>query len=206
VSTRIRRERGRRLQRTFTAALFLDRDGTIIKHVDYPRDPELVELMPGAGLVLSELRSLGYLLVLVSNQSGIGRGLITREEAKMVHEEVVRQLAVHNVQLHAALYCPHAPADGCSCRKPSPGLLLQAAREAHVDLSRSIMIGDKLIDVAAGRLAGCRTILLTPDPPVGDLEFSPHHVAADWLEVRALIVAPYPAPLGLEPKDEHVRR
>ncbi len=141
-------------------AIFLDRDGTIIHDVGYPRDPQQVQLLPGVAEVLARLQQEGWLLVLVSNQSGIGRGMVTAEEAERVHKQVVASLAAHGVELAAAHYCPHAPEEMCTCRKPSPEMLMRAARDLGIDLVQSYMIGDKISDVEAGRRAGCRTILL----------------------------------------------
>lgn len=144
-------------------ALFVDRDGTLIADVRYPRDPALVELLPGAADALREL-SGSFALVIISNQSGIGRGLVSEAEARAVHDRVIDVFARAGVAFAGAYYCPHAPGAGCSCRKPAPGLFLEAARELDLDLASSIMLGDKASDIAAGRAAGCRhTIRFGPD-------------------------------------------
>lgn len=142
---------------------FLDRDGTLIRDTDYPRDPALVELLPGAADALKQLRRHGYALVVVSNQSGIGRGLITPGEAAAVHERFVGLLADHGITLDGAYYCPHTPDDGCGCRKPAPGLLVRAAKELGLDIARSVMIGDKASDVEAGESVGCRAVRFKGD-------------------------------------------
>jgi D-glycero-D-manno-heptose 1,7-bisphosphate phosphatase len=170
-------------------AVFLDRDGTIIYDVGYPRNPQQVRLLPGVGKVLADLRKRGFLLVLVSNQSGIGRGLVTLEEAKQVHRQVVSSLADYDVQLDAAYYCPHAPQDECHCRKPSPAMILQAAEELDVDLTRSFIVGDKPGDIEAGKRAGCRTILLTTTPVSTRPDAVPDGVAVDWSEVLGHILS-----------------
>lgn len=139
-------------------ALFLDRDGTIIVDVGYPRDPGQVALLPGAADALREL-SAHAALVIVSNQSGIARGRITPAEAVAVHARTVELLADAGVMLARAYYCPHGPDDGCRCRKPAPGMLLDAAADLGLDLARSIVVGDKASDVEAGRAAGCRAAL-----------------------------------------------
>jgi D-glycero-D-manno-heptose 1,7-bisphosphate phosphatase len=136
-----------------TRALFLDRDGTLITDVGYPRDPALVEPLPGAIDALRELQH-SWKLVIISNQSGIGRGLITGAEAAAVHARVVEVFAAGGVTFAGAYYCPHAPDAGCRCRKPAPGLLLDAAAELDLDLTTSAMIGDKPSDLEAGRAAG----------------------------------------------------
>ncbi len=135
-------------------ALLCDRDGTLIVDVGYPRDPDRVELLPG---VAEALRELGrrYALVIVSNQSGIGRGLIKPEEAAAVHARVVERFAAEGVSFAGAYMCPHAPDEDCACRKPAPGMLLQAAEELGLSLEHSVMIGDKQADVQAGWRAGC---------------------------------------------------
>ena len=139
-------------------ALFMDRDGTVMVDVGYPRRPDDVELLPDAPPTLARLRDLGFKLVVVSNQSGIGRGLVTTEEAASVHERFVEALRESGVELDAAYYCPHAPDEGCSCRKPSPELLQRAARDLELDLPESFMVGDRDSDLEAGRRAGCRAI------------------------------------------------
>jgi len=169
--------------------VFLDRDGVLIHDVGYPRDPERVRLLDGAAAALARLRQWGFALVVVSNQSGVGRGLVTAGEARRVHDRMTADLAAQGVALDAAYYCFHAPEDGCECRKPSPGMLLQAARELNLDPARSFLVGDKAIDVEAGRRAGCRTIVLTGPASVGIEESRPCAVAASWPEVVEAVKA-----------------
>jgi D-glycero-D-manno-heptose 1,7-bisphosphate phosphatase len=138
-------------------ALLLDRDGTLIEDDGYISQPENVRMVPGSIAALKVLQHSGLALVITSNQSGIGRGLITRAQARAVHERVVEILEAGGVHLDGAYYCPHAPQEGCECRKPRPGLLQEAAAELHLDLSRCIVVGDQARDVEAGRRAGCRT-------------------------------------------------
>jgi histidinol-phosphate phosphatase family protein len=135
-------------------ALFLDRDGTLIVDVGYPRDPALVETLPGAIDALCKLQHT-YALVIISNQSGIARGRITPAEAAAVHARTIELFAAGGVTFAGAYYCPHGPDDGCPCRKPAPGLLLDAAHELDLDLASSIMLGDKPSDLEAGLAAGC---------------------------------------------------
>jgi histidinol-phosphate phosphatase family protein len=157
-------------------AIFCDRDGTLMHDTGYPRDPAEVRLVAGAAEALRELQGLGYLLVVVSNQSGVGRGLVTAEEAARVHERFAALLAGRGVELDAAHYCPHAPDAGCACRKPQPGMLRQAAEQLGIDLARSWMIGDKESDEEAGRRAGCRTWRLRAEAG-----------ARGWAEVLAAV-------------------
>ena len=144
-----------------TAAVLLDRDGTIIEDPGYLDDPERVRLLERAAAGLRALGSAGYPLVVVSNQSGVGRGWITPGDAARVHDRFVEVLAAEGIELAGAYYCPHAPDDACRCRKPATGLLERAASDLDLDLGTSVMIGDKQSDVDAGRGAGCRTVLIS---------------------------------------------
>jgi D-glycero-D-manno-heptose 1,7-bisphosphate phosphatase len=160
------------------AAVFLDRDGTIIHDDGYLADASRVRLLPGAADALRALAAERSLVV-VSNQSGIARGLIRPAELAAVHARMVEVLAAEGITLAATYYCEHGPDDGCSCRKPLPGMLQTAAREHALDLSRSIMIGDKPSDVAAGVAAGCRASFL---------------FTGDWAPVLAFLQEPQDIP------------
>jgi len=151
-------------------AVFLDRDGTVIRQVHYIADPKEVELLPGAVEALRLLGEAGFARVIVTNQSAIGRGLVTETQAEAVQAEVERQLGEAGVAIEGFECCPLAPSPVSSNghgradrtvidhpdRKPGPGMLLRAAREIDLDLSRSWMVGDMVSDLLAGRNAGCR--------------------------------------------------
>ena len=141
-------------------AVFLDRDGTVIIERHYLSDPAQVELIPGAGAALRRLRQLGLKLVIVTNQSAIGRGLCDQRQLDAVHARLEQLLADEGVRLDAIYYCPHTPDDGCACRKPAPGLIERAVRELQLDPRRCCVIGDKRCDLEAGRSAGMRTVLV----------------------------------------------
>ncbi|MCP4426381.1 MAG: HAD family hydrolase [Chloroflexi bacterium] len=143
-------------------ALFLDRDGVIIENrANYVRSWADVEIFPQAIVALARIRRSPYKIFLVTNQSAVGRGIITLETAQAINDRLVKMIEGKNGRVDAVYMCPHAPGDNCSCRKPKPGLLLQAAANHAIDLSRSIMIGDALTDLAAGKAAGvAQTILL----------------------------------------------
>lgn len=150
-------------------AIFIDKDGTLIEDVPYNVEPSLIELMPRVGESLKMLQNEGYNIVVVSNQSGVARGLFKEEKLKGVERELRHQLAAYRVTLNGFYYCPHLPASegtveeyavDCDCRKPKSGLLLKAARELDINLENSWMIGDILNDMEAGNKAGCKTILL----------------------------------------------
>ncbi len=167
-------------------AVFLDRDGTLIEDREYLSDPAGVRLLPGVPEGLRRLREAGFALVVVTNQSGIGRSWMTEADYLRVAAEVDRQLADHGVALDAAYFCPAAPAanpaDEHPDRKPAPGMFLRAARDLDLDLAQSYSIGDSLRDLIAGRSAGCRAgILVLTGKPLSDSERTREwHVAADF--------------------------
>jgi D-glycero-D-manno-heptose 1,7-bisphosphate phosphatase len=166
-------------------AIFLDRDGTLIDDPGYLSDPDRVRLIAGAVEALRALRGAGYQLVLVSNQSGIGRGYFSAEQAEAVHRRVVEELEREGVSLDDARYCPHTPDEGCDCRKPKPGMLRAAARDLDLDLSASFMIGNASSDVAAGKNAGCRTILLASDAAA---DYGADFTVAHWPAAVAAVI------------------
>lgn len=161
-------------------AVFLDRDGVINRtavrdNVPYPPNSvDVVELLPGVPQALARLAAAGYPLIVVTNQPDVARGTQTRAAV-----ERINQFLLDTLPLSAVYVCFHDNADKCECRKPMPGMLLQAAREHDLDISASYMVGDRWGDVEAGRAAGCKTILIelsysqghrcTPDARVADL-------------------------------------
>ena len=170
-------------------AIFLDRDKTLNEDPGYLADPAAVRLLPGVTEGLQLLQAQHFPLVLISNQAGVGRGYFSETALHAVHERLTALLAAGGVQLTAAYYCLHAPSDGCACRKPAPGMLLQAAQEHHFDLTSSFMIGDKLSDLEAGRAACCTTIWLQPHAPTplplsADIACNNMVEAARWVTAR----------------------
>ena len=149
------------------AAVFLDKDGTLVEDVPYNVDPALIRLGPGAIEGLRLLHAAGYPLVVISNQSGVARGYFAEEALGAVEARLRELLGEAGVPLDGFYYCPHHPegsvdhyAVACACRKPLPGLIVRAAREHDVDLARSWFVGDILHDVEAAHRAGCRAVLL----------------------------------------------
>ncbi|HEU4963861.1 MAG TPA: HAD family hydrolase [Bacilli bacterium] len=147
--------------------VFLDRDGTIMRDVPYLADPAKVELLPGAVHGLRHMMRLGYELFLVTNQSGVARGLLTEGDVRAVNAELLRQLSEQGVEIRDVRYCPHLQAGkveryayACNCRKPQPGMLVDLALTYGLDLSQSVMVGDKCSDVEAGLNAGASAVLL----------------------------------------------
>jgi D-glycero-D-manno-heptose 1,7-bisphosphate phosphatase len=146
-------------------ALFLDRDGTVIVHIPYLADAEDVALLPGAGEALARFTAADYLLVLITNQSGVGRGYFSETQLAAQHERLRELLAPYAVAFAALHYCPHRPDDGCTCRKPLPGMIQTAASELGINCGESWMVGDRESDIGAGVAAGCRTVLLADAAP-----------------------------------------
>lgn len=180
-------------------AVFIDKDGTLIRNVPYNADPELIILEPGAADALHLLRSHGYALVVVSNQSGIAHGYFKDSAMEAVKDRIATLLRWHGVQLDGFFYCPHHPngsvkeyAVECLCRKPRPGMLLQAAGVLNIDLQQSWMIGDILHDVEAGNRAGCRTVLLDNGNETEWMINSyrqPSYITGDLLAAAQLIIS-----------------
>lgn len=148
-------------------AVFLDRDGTINVEKDYLHRIEDFEFVPGAPEAIKALKDAGYLVIVVTNQSGVARGYYGLADVKHLHEHLSKSLAALKTGIDAYYICPHHPISGvgvfkqdCSCRKPRPGMLLDAAAEFNLDLSRSWMVGDKVSDVEAGFQAGVRPLLV----------------------------------------------
>jgi len=142
-------------------AIFLDRDGVIIENrSEYVRDWSHVNMLPGALDALSGFHSLGFKTVIVTNQSAIGRGLMTFETAQLINDRLVKTIKENGGWVDGVFMCPHKPEDNCPCRKPHPGLLLQAAHELSLDLPSSWMVGDAWTDLAAGQSAGVEGAIL----------------------------------------------
>jgi len=153
---------------TTRRAVFLDRDGVIIENQDdYVRSWEQVCFLPQAFETLRCLARTSFIVVLVTNQSAIGRGLITLDQGLTINRRVVAEIERNGGRVEASYLCPHRPEDRCTCRKPAPGMLLQAAGELDLDLSQSYLIGDALSDVEAARSAGVTPILVLTGRGVG---------------------------------------
>jgi histidinol-phosphate phosphatase family protein len=173
-------------------AVFLDRDGTVAVDVDHCRRPEDFHLLPGAGDGIALLNHAGLAVVMVTNQSGLARGLFSWATLETIHSKMHAELARSGAVLKAVYVCPHHPDDGCECRKPCPGLLRRAAAELGIDLRKSYMIGDRRADVLAGRACGCTTVIVDtgPEPPTEAAihEMAPDHHATDLHDAARWIV------------------
>jgi D-glycero-D-manno-heptose 1,7-bisphosphate phosphatase len=148
-------------------AAFLDRDGTLNEEVNFVRTPEQLTMLPGAAASVRALNDHGIVVCVISNQSGVARGLFTEKDLVPIHTRLERELEREGAWIDRIYYCPHHPTEGkppynivCSCRKPETGMLRQAAQEFDLDLRRSFVVGDRIVDIQAGRTAGATTILV----------------------------------------------
>ena len=159
-------------------AIFLDRDGTLNKYVGFLRKPEELELLPGVAEAIRKINESGYLAIVITNQPVVARGEVTFEELEKIHQKLETELGKEGAYIDALYYCPHHPDRGfageiselkkvCDCRKPSPGMILQAAKDFNIDLSVSWMVGDSKIDIESGKNAGTHTALLGHESDYG---------------------------------------
>jgi D-glycero-D-manno-heptose 1,7-bisphosphate phosphatase len=180
-------------------AIFFDKDGTLIPDIAYNTDPAKIVFNFGAGIAISKLSALGFLFIVVSNQSGVARGYFTEEDLIPVREKLESLFLQSGAKLDGFYYCPHYPWGSnkqfsieCDCRKPQPGMILRAAREHRITLEESWIIGDILNDVEAGNKAGCRTILLNNGNETEWLNGEyriPDYIADDLVEAADIILA-----------------
>jgi len=140
--------------------VFLDRDGTVIEEREYLSDPDGVVLLPDAAAGLTQLAAAGKKLVILTNQSGIGRGYFTQKQSDAVQAKTLQLLKNEGVAIDGIYCCPHSPNTPCDCRKPNTGMARSAAQDLGLDLNRCAMIGDKAIDIAMGENIGAVTILV----------------------------------------------
>jgi D-sedoheptulose 7-phosphate isomerase len=187
---------GMRAGQTMRTAVFLDRDGVINENrADYVKSWEEFVFLPNVFEPLRQLAQNGQVIVVVSNQSAINRGLVSPETVEAVNRQMCEVVATNGGRIDAILTCPHRPDENCHCRKPAPGLLLQAAQQFALDLPRSYLIGDALSDIAAGLAVGCRPILVLTGqgreqlPRLVEKGYSGYHVVADLREAVSWIVA-----------------
>ena len=152
-------------------AVFLDRDGTINKYVGFLTDIDDFELIDGVAEAIKKINSLGYLVIVITNQPVIARGELSVEELGEIHNKMETLLGQKGAYIDGIFYCPHHPDKGyegeikefkinCDCRKPKPGMLLQAKADFNIDLEQSVMVGDSENDIKAGKAAGCKTVLI----------------------------------------------
>lgn len=149
-----------RMNQIMRKAVFLDKDGTLIPDVPYNVDPALISLSQNSVIGLKQLKELDFMLIVVSNQSGVDLGYFQESALKGVERKIQKLLQPYGISIDAFYFCPHSPDSGCLCRKPRTGMFLKAAEEHAIDLNKSWMIGDILNDIEAGNKAGCTSILI----------------------------------------------
>ena len=167
-------------------AVFLDRDGTIMRDVDYCGDPAQVEVFPGAADALRRLKANGFKLIIVTNQSGIGRGYFSDNDYRAVEKEFLRQLGEGLID--ATYCCPDSPETNSLRRKPAPGMIFEAQRDHRLDLARSFVLGDKTSDIACGRNAGVRTILVRTGYGAREINCRADWIARDLAHAAEIIL------------------
>jgi D-glycero-D-manno-heptose 1,7-bisphosphate phosphatase len=168
-------------------AVFLDRDGTLMRDVDYCGDPKKVEVFPQAPAALRRLKAKGFKLIIITNQSGIGRGYFTEADYRAVELEFLRQLG--NGLIDASYHSPDLPTSNSIRRKPGPGMIFEAQRDHRLDLRRSFLIGDKASDIGCGRNAGVQTILVQTGYGGGETNCGADWIARDIAHAAEIILA-----------------
>jgi D-glycero-D-manno-heptose 1,7-bisphosphate phosphatase len=178
-------------------AVFLDRDGTIAEEVGYLNHVERFRMFPFAGPAIRRLNEAGLAVMVVTNQSGVARGYFPESLVQQVNERMQRELSADGARLDAVYYCPHNSTDGCDCRKPKTAMLERAAREHHLDLLRSFVVGDRYADMELAFRAGCKAVFVRTGYGLGEEEWHakdwprrPHAIvdnlqgAVDWILVQ----------------------
>jgi D-glycero-D-manno-heptose 1,7-bisphosphate phosphatase len=147
--------------------VFLDRDGTLNEELDFICTPDELHIIHGAATAVRRLNDRGTIVCVISNQSGIARGYFSEEDLVPIHQKLRQELALDGARVDQIYYCPHHPTEGrdpynvvCECRKPKPGMLLRGAKEFPIDLSRSFIVGDSVVDMQAGVAVGATSILV----------------------------------------------
>lgn len=172
-------------------AVFLDRDGTLIEESNYLARPEQLKLFPFAAEAVRLLNDNGFLVVLITNQSGIGRKYFSENDLRAIHEKLITELAAQSAKLDAIYFCPHSPENDCDCRKPKIGMIRQATRDFSIDLKKSWTIGDKALDVETGSNAETKTALVLTGYGIAEkekLNKKPDLIAENLLEAAKMII------------------
>ena len=188
-------------------AVFIDRDGTLTEEVGYVNHPKRLRLLPRSAEAIRRLNDAGLAAIVVTNQAGVARGYFSEDVLGAVNAALVAQLKGEGARLDGVYVCPHHPTEGappyrmvCECRKPRPGLLLRAAADHGLDLSRSALVGDKPSDLLAAQAVGARCVLVLTGYGLGEWEYrrgtfpvEPDHVAEDLLDAVDWVIARRPA-------------
>lgn len=174
-------------------AAFLDRDGVInADRDDYVKNTNELSVYPFAPAAIRALNDAGWKVVVISNQQGTAKGIISENDLHEIEREIVRQVEAVGAKIEAFYYCKHLATDNCDCRKPQPGLILKAAKEHEIDLKQSVMVGDTERDIIAGKAAGCRTILVLTGKLTHEdskhLSSKPNYVAENLAEASGILI------------------
>ncbi|HDL18861.1 MAG TPA: D-glycero-beta-D-manno-heptose 1,7-bisphosphate 7-phosphatase [Bacteroidetes bacterium] len=180
-------------------AVFVDRDGTINMDTEYLHEPEKFQLLPGVLPGLKKMQDMGFRLIIVTNQAGIGLGYFTKEDFYRVNRRMFQLLAEQNIQIDKIYFCPHSIAENCNCRKPKTGLIEQAQRDLNIDMAHSFMIGDTTIDLQTGKNAGLKTVLVETGKGGKDGKYPVH---ADFIAKNLLFAADWILALERETKEK----
>lgn len=170
-------------------AVFVDRDGTINVDVHYLDDPDKFEMYPGVGEGVKKLKDSGFKIIVITNQSGIARGYFTEKQLSNIHARMKKEFEEFGVVPDGIYYCPHHPDDNCNCRKPNTGLFKDAINEHNIDVKKSYMLGDKILDIGAGKKISVRTVLI-PEPHLRkellskkfEWEYYPDYIANNFID------------------------
>jgi len=175
--------------------VFLDRDGTISKDsVNHIKSWEEFHFLPNAKQGLKQLHQHGYNVIIITNQSVIARKMVTLAELDFIHRKMIQEIEAAGGKIKTIYFCPHHPDDGCSCRKPNPGLLLRAIQEHAINPKQSYMVGDRIMDVEVGKVVECKTILIENEQGLSELQHSrmkPDYIAHDLVDVAQWIIQDY---------------
>lgn len=172
-------------------AVFLDRDGVINRKApegEYILREKDFEILPDAPAAIRLLKEAGFLVIVITNQRCVAKGLLSEADLQAIHKTMLKRLRVNGAVIDAIYYCPHEDNDRCACRKPKPGMLLQAASDHIIDLAASWMIGDHLSDAEAGKAAGCRSILLANESQAVPPAFDHYRLAGSFPEAIQYIL------------------
>ena len=175
-------------------AVFLDRDGTVNEEVNYLSDIEQVNILPRTAKAIKLLNEQGFLIIIITNQSGVARGYFSIQKLEDLHNHMKNELLREGAKIDDIYYCPHLPNDGCNCRKPRTGLMERAKDAFEIDFTSSYMVGDKLIDLETGKRAGCGTVLVLTGYGADEAKnraqwgFAPDHIAQDLYDAAIWII------------------
>ena len=177
--------------------IFLDRDGVINENLnnDYVKRWDEFKFLPKAKEAIKILTDADWSIIIISNQAGIGRGIVSAQAVEKINTRMIDEIERCGGKVKAVYYCPHRPDENCECRKPKPGMLLRAAREFGIELSKSYLIGDSITDIQAGAQAGCTTVLVKTGwgkeylEKRGEWPVNPDYIASDLCEAAELLLS-----------------